>query len=677
MGPHGLAGKTRTVRAAEETRIVDVSVIIVNYNVREFLEQALRSVEAASDSLSVEVFVVDNNSADGSVDMLRTKFSTVRVIANDENLGFARANNQAIREASGRYLLILNPDTIVAEDTLRTLVDFMDIHPEAGAAGCRILGPDGSFAPESRRSFPTPLVAFYRMVKLSSLFPRSRLFGKYNLTYLPIDEVTEVDALSGSCMLVRHEALYHKRTLPHVNGQTTESGGAGLFDEGFFMYGEDLDWCYRIQQAGWKILYTPDTCIIHYKGASTTKSEVRYVKLFYGAMLRFAEKHLHHSYPRPVLWLLRLAVVVHGSCAALGNALKRLAPPIVDFAISWGVVVGLGELREAQSGVTFSGLFSFVIAPGFALIATAVIATLGGYKGHRRRVGPVWLGVAAAFLFLAAVSFFVRNIAFSRAVVLASLPAGAFALSAVRLLRRVRRRGFGRTVLVGSALEATRFRRCMDADGPRPSIFVGYVSPNKSDDETGCLGRLHHLRDIVLLRGIKDVIFGTAQLSDPLIFTLMQRLQGLPVRVHLLRPHTKDPDQVRLVHAEDALGVLRSPTARRLFGGFVALLAGMVNPIICRLAHRAGKGSVWSAIAQRTSQWKDVLAGRRHLVGYFHDDGFDPPTEWQLQPGVFSVTETGGRMTAEEAERAYWFYVRNQNAVLDWIVMVRAIRIAT
>ena len=665
------------IRAAEEARIVDVSVIIVNYNVREFLQQALRSVQAASDSLSVEVFVVDNDSADGSVDMLRTEFPDVRVIANDENLGFARANNQAIREASGRYLLILNPDTIVAEDTLRTLVDFMDAHLAAGAAGCRILDPNGSFAPESRRSFPTPLVAFFRLTRLSSLFPQSRLFGKYNLTYLPIDEVTEVDALSGSCMLVRHEALYHTHDRPNVNGQTTESGGAGLFDEGFFMYGEDLDWCYRIQQAGWKILYTPDTHIVHYKGASTSKSEVGYVRLFYGAMLRFAEKHLHDSYPRPVLWLLRLAVVVHGSCAALGNALKRLEPGIVDLAITWGVVVGLGELRAAQSGVTFPGLFYFVIAPTFALITTAVIATLGGYKGHRRRVGPVWLGTAAALFFLASVSFFVHDIAFSRAVVLASLPAGAIALSAVRLLRRVRRRGLGRTVLVGSALEATKLRRCMDADRSVPSDFAGYVSPDESDDESRCLGRLHHLRNIVLLRGIKDVVFGTALLSDPLIFTLMQRLRGLPVRIHLLRRQAKGPGQVKLVHAEDALGVLRSPTARRLFGGFVALLAGMVNPMICRLARLAGKGSVWSALAQRTSQWKDVLAGRRHLVGYFHNDGFDPPAEWQLRPGVFAVTETGSRMTAEEAERAYWFYVRNQNAVLDWIVMVRAIRIAT
>ncbi|MEO1477833.1 MAG: glycosyltransferase family 2 protein, partial [Bacteroidota bacterium] len=173
---------------------LDVSVVIVNYNVRGFLEQALSSVQRAVRSLRAEVFVVDNNSVDGSVAMVRERFPDVHVIANRENVGFARANNQAIREARGRYLFILNPDTLVQEDTLDRMVAFMDAHPDAGAVGCRILNPDGTFAPESRRAFPTPSVAFYRMTGLARLFPHSPTFGRYNLTYLPKDEVCEVDA---------------------------------------------------------------------------------------------------------------------------------------------------------------------------------------------------------------------------------------------------------------------------------------------------------------------------------------------------------------------------------------------------------------------------------------------------------------------------------------------------
>ena len=244
---------------------VDLSVIIVSYNVREFLEQALRSVRRASEGLRVEVFVVDNDSVDGSVEMVRAQFPEVHVIANRANVGFGKANNQAIRRAQGRHLLILNPDTIVQEDTLHTMVRFLDEHPDAGAAGCQILNPDGTFAPESRRGFPTPEVAFYRITGLSRLFPKSPRFGRYNLTYLPRDAVAEVDALSGSCMFVRHEALYQCGRRK-AGGQTEDRSsvvpspdhaprptphappdGAGLFDEDFFMYGEDLDWCYRIQ----------------------------------------------------------------------------------------------------------------------------------------------------------------------------------------------------------------------------------------------------------------------------------------------------------------------------------------------------------------------------------------------------------------------------------------------
>ena len=659
----------------------DVSVIIVNYNVKEFLQQALQSVEKASKTLVTEVFVVDNDSADGSVDMVRAKFPAVRIIANDHNAGFARANNQAIRLATGRYLLILNPDTIVSEDTLTTLVAFMDAHPDAGAAGCRILNPDGAFARESRRAFPTPSVAFFRMTGLSRLFPNSRLFGRYNLTYLPADEVAEIDALSGSCMMVRHSAIVGFSKVSResmLNGQSQPAPrpsreGAGLLDEDFFMYGEDLDWCYRIQKAGWKIYYTPDTHIIHYKGASTKKSELRYVRLFYGAMIRFAEKHLDDGYPRPVLWLLRFAVVGHGALAALRTALQRLAPLLLDVALIWAVVMGLGELRAAQSGTSFPDLFYWLIAPGFALIAAAAIAKLGGYRGHRRRLDPVWIGVGASFILLAATSFFVKEIAFSRAIVLASFPGSALVLSAARLLRRLRRRGMGRTLFVGNAEEMACLPSALRQSERKHFELVGSVSEEDSAAATPRLGGLHHLRDLVLLRGIDDVVFGASGLSNQVIFTLMQRLRGLPARTYIL------PERAaRLLYAEDILGVPRSPAARRVFDVMMAVLAGVAHPIIALLARGRHERSFFRLLSERTSQWRHVIAGRRPLVGYRTDDGFLPPPEWQLEPGVFAITETKARrlrMAPQEAERAYWYYVRNQSAFLDWMIVVQSIRL--
>src|SRR3990172_4972493 len=236
---------------------MDLSVIIVNYNVRDFLENALASAREAMKGIDGEVIVVDNASDDGSVEMVGRKFPGVRMVANDRNIGFAAANNIALRLSRGRYMLLLNPDTIVKEDTFQIIIRFLDTHPDAGLAGCRILNPDGTLQLACRRSFPTPWVAFTKISGLSALYPESRIFGKYNLGYLDPDRTYEVDAISGSFMAVRREA-YEK---------------AGGLDEEYFMYGEDLDWCYRIKQAGWKVYYVSGTRIIHYKGESVRRSD--------------------------------------------------------------------------------------------------------------------------------------------------------------------------------------------------------------------------------------------------------------------------------------------------------------------------------------------------------------------------------------------------------------------
>ena len=240
-----------------------------------------------------------------------------------------------------------------------------------GAAGCKILNADGTFAPESRRAFPTPAVAFYRITGLSKLFPKSPTFGKYNLSYLSPDDSCEVDALSGSCMFVRKDALYKDYTSA-AETPAKVSPGAGLFDEDFFMYGEDLDWCYRIQQAGWKIYYTPETQIIHYKGESTKKGDLRYVLLFYGAMLRFAEKHFKNRHSWFFRLFLRCGIIARGTLHMIGNWARRNAGALVDLVLSFGVVAGAGILRFVWDGLAFPSLFLGAIAPLYALTVTSV-----------------------------------------------------------------------------------------------------------------------------------------------------------------------------------------------------------------------------------------------------------------------------------------------------------------
>ena len=284
---------------------MDLSIVIVNYNVKHYVEQCLHSVFRSKCPFSFEVFVVDNVSSDGSIPYLKERYPQVHFIQNSENVGFARANNQAIRQSVGRYVLLLNPDTIVAENTLADSIRLMDDHPDAGGSGTRMLRTDGSFAFESRRGLPTPFVAFCKMSGLTKLFPRSRTFGRYYMRYLDENEVNEIEVISGAYMMLRREAL----------------DKIGLLDETFFMYGEDIDLSYRLLKGGYHNCYSPSP-ILHYKGESTEKSSFRYVYTFYKAMQLFFNKHFRR-YGLLVSLPISLAIWVRSGFAFLGNQFRH------------------------------------------------------------------------------------------------------------------------------------------------------------------------------------------------------------------------------------------------------------------------------------------------------------------------------------------------------------------
>lgn len=271
-----------------------LSIVIVSYNVKYYLEQCLCSLRKACRNTEVEVLVVDNASSDGTVAYLREKFPEIVLIGNNENIGFSRANNMAIRQSKGEYVLLLNPDTIVGENVLDGCVAFLDSRPEAGATGVAMLKDDGGFAWESRRGLPTPFTSFCKMSGLCALFPRSRRFGRYYMRYLDEHETNRIDVVSGAFCMVRRVAL----------------DKIGLLDEDFFMYGEDIDLSYRLLQGGYENYYQP-LQILHYKGESTHKSSFRYVHVFYKAMLIFFDKH-YRRYNRCLTPAIQLAVFVRG-----------------------------------------------------------------------------------------------------------------------------------------------------------------------------------------------------------------------------------------------------------------------------------------------------------------------------------------------------------------------------
>lgn len=282
-----------------------LSIVIVSYNVKYFIEQCLRSVERATHHLETEVFVVDNASTDGSCEYLTPLFPNVNFIWNKDNRGFARANNQAIKLSTGKYVLLLNPDTIVAENTLAQFVQFMDNHPDAGGAGAYMLRTDGTFALESRRGLPTPFVAFCKMSGLAGLFPKSRIWGRYYMRYLDEQQINKIEIISGAFMFLRRETLEK----------------SGLLDEDFFMYGEDIDLSYRIMKAGYNNYFLPSR-ILHYKGESTVKSSYRYVYTFYQAMQLFFNKHYSH-YSLLVSLPISIAIWTRAIMAYIGNQFRH------------------------------------------------------------------------------------------------------------------------------------------------------------------------------------------------------------------------------------------------------------------------------------------------------------------------------------------------------------------
>jgi O-antigen biosynthesis protein len=484
---------------------MELSVVIVSYNVSSFLDQTLLTLEESARGVNYEVFVVDNASTDNSVEMVRQKHPRVKIIANRENRGFAKANNQALNLAKGKYILLLNPDTVLRSDTISTMLEFLDNHPEAGAAGCKVINPDGSLQLACRRGFPTPGVAFFKMIGLSGLFPKSRTFGAYNLTYLDPESIAEVDAISGSFMMLRKEAL----------------NGSGYLDEDFFMYGEDLDLCYRIKKEGWKIFYVPETEIIHFKGESTkTVPAVKSIRDFYTAMHIFVEKHHGKEtrmFPR---WLLIIAIYFR---MAWGYGLKKLArlrEPLFDFfliniSLALGVMMRFGvSLENAPQYSEMQWISIFLVYSSFYMMT---FTFMGMYHRYRNNPERAFYGVFIGFLLNILIVYFIKEYNFSRIASFYCWGFNTIFISGWRFAEQlIQSKGTGtrfkKALIVGRIADAALFRKAMSSSETPSFIIVGCVeiTPDalrgREQDGVYVLGLIDELRDIIKEYSVDMVI---------------------------------------------------------------------------------------------------------------------------------------------------------------------------
>jgi hypothetical protein len=649
-----------------------LSVIIVNYNVRQFLENALTSVGRAMQGVDGEVFVVDNASDDGSAEMVKAKFPDVHLMVNARNLGFSQANNLALRQARGEYLLLLNPDTVVQEDTFRVMLDFFAGTPDAGLAGCKILNPDGSFQLPCRRGFPTPWVAFTKTFGLSALFPGSRLFGRYNLTYLSQDETYPVDAVSGSFLMLRR-GVYER---------------VGGLDETFFMYGEDLDWCYRVMKAGFRVYYVHGTKIIHFKGESTKRSDIDEIRLFYRAMQLFVRKHFSRS--RAVTLFLNIGILVRAAAAWIGRVVRPLGLALLDMALI-AVTLGIAEY------IYFGELFHF---PAYAyplawivppLIVGILAAFAGLYSTARFAVLRSAAAVAAGYVIVSALVFFVKDFAFSRAVVLISGALSVMLLPGWRVaVRAAARRGgrrslFGRrAVIVGtgpSAQEVLRRLRTRIDDGYDVLGFIDTTRRRIGEQVAGVeiIGSIDNVGKVIDERRVGEVIFSTDGISYENILSVIARSNNRSVNFRLVpgsleaiigKTRIDQLDTLPLVDIEYNIHKPFNRAMKRLFDiTLSALLLATAYPVAAIFGRTGGTMRLLPRIFRGELSFVGLpLEGRDPAAGTAGTPSLGPA-------GLTGLLQLNSRDNMENGERERYklYYAKNQSLVLDIEIIVKSV----
>ncbi len=625
-----------------------LSVVIVNYNVKYFLKQCLASVYNSERQLSdgtelaLEVWVVDNDSVDDSVAMVRRDFPEVHVIENHDNVGFAKANNMALAQSKGSIMLLLNPDTVVERDTFVRCVDFMTAHPDCGGLCVKMIDGKGNYLRESKRGFPSPAASFYKIVGLTHLFPHSRRFAAYYMGHLDEDEINEIEIMPGAFMMFRREVY-------------AQIGG---LDESYFMYGEDIDFSWRIHLARWKNYYMPTTRIIHYKGESTRKGSMNYVYTFYNAMAIFVNRYFTGRNARIFNMLLHLAIWLRAAMAWLRRIAARVAVPLADFLVAYGGFALLKGLWENVKGVGsdyYPPEYLMLIVPLYILILMCSSWLHGGYD-RPLRMGRIIRGMGVGLLLLLAFySLLDESQRYSRMLlILGSL----WTLISTLLIRVVlglcnvkgytlRTRKRGSTLIVGSIAEASRIHSLYSATGLPDSLLM-------ETDDSEC----RHLQDLIRIERVEEVVFCGKDLTLQQIIELMARLKTTGVE-YKIAPAEGDYiiGSESILTSEDVyvteLDTISTDTSRRtkrMFDVGTALLLLLLSPVL-----------FWFQ-RHKKNYFKDclhVLVGRTTWVGYTG------------RPGVFSPTDLFADAPDEVQKRLMLRYMRHYRTFTDWKILTK------
>ncbi len=646
-----------------------LSVIIVNYNVQHFLEQCLHSVRKASKNIAIEIFVVDNNSVDGSTAMVKQKFPEALLIENKKNTGFSFANNQAMRIAKGEYILLLNPDTVVEEDTFEKVVAFMDSHPDAGGLGVKMLDGKGNFLPESKRGLPTPAVAFYKIFGFSRLFPRSKTFGKYHLGFLDKDKTHEVDILSGAFMLMRKSVL----------------DKVGLLDETFFMYGEDIDLSYRIILGGYKNYYFPETRIIHYKGESTKKSSVNYVFVFYKAMVIFANKHFSQNNAKTFSFLINIAIYLRAAAAIFIRFIKSIAVPAFDFALIMGGLLLIKDYYEKNvkflEGGSYSSALVNIAFPAYILIWMFTVYLSGGYDKPVRLFRIIRGILVGTGIILIAYSLLPEAYRFSRALIILGM--GWVVLS--YLISRLAFHFAGlksfnlnpdktkRIAIIGKQEEFERVSGLLRQTSINTSLLVFISADDNGNTHKDYVGNINQIEEVIEIYKINEAIFCSRDISSQGIIDYMHTLVAADVDFKIAPPESlsiigsNSIDTAGDLYIIDvnSIGKPKNKRNKRLFDVLSSFILFLFFPIFI-LVQENKLGFLKNIFA--------VLFGFKSWVGYGKDKHEHLP---KLRPSVLSPADAiknNITINADTRNRLHLAYSKDYKIENDLNIVWKAVR---
>ncbi|MCF8241117.1 MAG: glycosyltransferase [Melioribacteraceae bacterium] len=646
--------------------MIDLSIIIVNYNVKEFLQNLFASIEKAAQNLSHEIIVVDNASDDGSRELLDEKYPDVKLIANKKNVGFGVANNQGLEIAKGKYILLINPDTIVKEDTFTSLIKFFENNPDAGMAGCKVLNPDGTLQLACRRSFPGPWVSFTKVAGLSKIFPKSKLFAQYNLTYLDENQSYEVDAISGAFMMMRKET-YEK---------------VGGFDPQFFMYGEDLDLCYRIKSAGFKVYYVHETEIIHYKGESTKRSSIDETKVFYDAMMIFVRKHLSSSLL--VKLILQFAILLRQTLAFINVYRLVIISIFIDLVLFNSAIYAAEKLYNPGSWPGFPEYVKPWIYFVPSLIQIIISALGGAYGKKTLSVLRVLVSLFVGLIFISSITFFFKQFAFSRAIVLITY---GFLIILYPLWRIISKVVFKvglihetkkyKTIIVGTDQKARKLFSAMKSTLVRVHNVLGFVSYTHKEvgekiDNIEVIGSVENLKRVIKENHVDKVIFSSNEISFNKIFSIVSQCQGENVEF-LLAGNELDYlvgksavtmlDDIALLKVQYNISAFTHSVIKSVFDISISIIILLLVYPFLFLADKLGK---------RKTDFSKFILGTPSVL--FRKKSFVGPRDESFHNGLFIgkigltglwYTEEYNHDDATELNNLDVYYAKNQNIWLD------------